>query len=294
MRTRASWLPALAALLLLAACGHDGHALSATDSGGPPPAVDHAAMGHVMPMDDGDGLSATKAGYTLTAVRGPAKAGKAGRLSFRVDSPAGTVQKEFARAQTKLMHVYVVRTDLTGYQHVHPTMDPATGTWSVDLTIPEPGRYRVLTEFIALRPDHADTDALKLGAPFTVPGRYDPVPYEAATGPRTVDGYRVVLDGTPAVHGGAPLTLRISRGGTDVTDLQPYLESYAHVTGFRTGDLKAVHVHPNEKPTGADALGGPALTLAPMFTAAGTYRLFVEFRAGGVVHTVPVDVEVAG
>ncbi|MEK8109242.1 hypothetical protein NKG94_40115 [Micromonospora sp. M12] len=36
------------------------------------------------------------------------------------------------------MHLIVVRRDLTGYQHLHPTM-AKDGTWSVPLTLAQPG-----------------------------------------------------------------------------------------------------------------------------------------------------------
>ena len=92
---------------------------------------------------------------------------------------------------------------------------------------------------------------------------------------------------------GPDMTLKITKGGADVTDLQPYLQSWAHVTGFRQGDLKVVHIHPNQSP-GEDpnAQGGPTLNLAPMFTAAGKYRLFVQFQTAGKVHAAPIDIDV--
>ncbi len=169
------------------------------------------------------------------------------------------------------MHTYLVRKDLTQYQHIHPAIDAATGIWSVDLTIPEPGPYRVVTEFEALTPDGNFDDRI-LGTDFTVAGTYKPSTAEpAALDTATVDGYELSLDGAPKI-GGGDLKLKITKNGADVTDLQPYLASFAHITGFREGDLSSVHVHPNEAPTDddANATGGPVLTLAPMFMEAGT------------------------
>ena len=287
---------AAAALLLvlgLGACGDDeDHAAhgAATSSGHTMP--DGTAMAGMDMTQVGDGMKATVNGYTLAAVKAPTKADEAGELTFRIDGPNG-IQKDYTRQQTKLMHTYLVRKDLTGYQHVHPTLDPATGVWSVDLTIPEPGPYRVITEFEALTPD-GDFDDRILGTDFTVSGPYKPsTAAPASLGKASVDGYELTLDGTPKV-GGGDLKLTITRNGADVTDLQPYLASFAHITGFREGDLSSTHVHPNEAPNpdDANATGGPELTLAPMFMEAGHYRLFVQFQTGGVVHLVPMDVEV--
>ena len=44
------------------------------------------------------------------------------------------------------MHLIVVRRDLTGFQHLHPTMT-STGTWNVGLTLPAAGSYRVFADF---------------------------------------------------------------------------------------------------------------------------------------------------
>jgi hypothetical protein len=286
---------AAAALLLalgLSACGGGDNDHAAHDSASSH-AMPSAGMAGMDMSQVGDGMKATVNGYTLAAVKAPEKADEAGKLTFRIDGPNG-VQKDYTRQQTKLMHTYLVRKDLTQYQHVHPTIDPATGVWSVDLTIPEPGPYRVITEFEALTPDGNFDDRI-LGSDFTVAGPYTPSTAEpAALATASVDGYQLTLDGTPKV-GGGDLKLKITKAGADVTDLQPYLASYAHITGFREGDLSSTHVHPNEAPDpdDANATGGPTLTLSPMFMEAGHYRLFIQFQTGGVVHLVPMDVEVS-
>lgn len=292
-----------AALLLLTACG--GHDMTAAESGStthdmarmpgmgasaPPGSMPGMSMPGVV-MDDGDGLSATKDGYTLTALKAPKVAGKPGTLSFTIDGPARAAHKEYVLSQTKLLHLYIVRKDLTDYQHVHPKLDATTGVWSVELTVPQPGPYHLLAEFTALQPNHSDLDARKLGADFTVGGTYTPAPFTPAFGPWAVDGYGVALGGQPKV-GGADLKLKITKDGSGVATLQSYLDSFAHVTGFREGNLKAVHVHPNEHPTVAAPEGGPELTLSPVFAETGTYRLFVEFETLGTLHTVPIDIAV--
>jgi hypothetical protein len=191
------------------------------------------------------------------------------------------------------MHVYLVRKDLTEYQHVHPVIDQKTGVWSVDVTIPAPGPYHLVTEFEALKPDGNFDDRI-LGSDFTVDGSYRPataMPTELARA--STDGYDLVLDGTPKVSG-SDLKLKITKDGADVTDLEPYLASFAHITGFRAGDLTAVHVHPNEAPAKDDttARGGPTLTISPMFMEAGHYRFFIQFQTAGVVHLATMDLDV--
>lgn len=286
--------PAAAAALLLtltlSACGGDDNDAAPSDS--TQAGHNMAGMAAMDMAEVGDGLKATLGGYTLAAVKAPRKAGEAGELSFRIDGPNG-VQKDYTRQQTKLIHVYLVRKDLTEYQHLHPSIDPTSGVWTTDLTVPKPGPYHLVAEFEALTPD-GDFDQRILGDDFTVAGDYTPSTAAPTPGAVTVDGYSLTLDGTPKVDGGE-VTLKITKDGTGVTTLQPYLASFAHITGFREGDLTSVHAHPNEAPDPNDttATGGPDLTLTPMFTKPGRYRLFIQFQTDGKVHLVPMDVDVA-
>jgi hypothetical protein len=241
---------------------------------------------------EGDGRAGTVDGYSLVSVTGPKQAGQAGTLRFVIDGPSGKPQTDFTLQQTKLLHLYVVRADLTGFQHLHPTIDMKTGVWSVPITFGRPGPYRLVAEFEALKDDGNFDDRI-LGADWRVPGAYQPTAYTPTYGSASVDGYTLSLDRTATVRG-PDLHLRVTRGGVDVTDLQQYLQSYAHITGFRQGDLTAVHVHPNETPPKNDPnkVGGPTLTLASLFAAPGSYRLFVEFQTGSVLHQAPIDVKV--
>ena len=290
---------AAAALLLalaLSACGSDKHDAatvhSPTDTASPGNGGMSGSMAGMDMTKIGDGMTASLGGYSLADVSAPSKPAEAGRLTFVIQGPQG-VQKDFTLQQTKLMHVYIVRKDLTEYQHVHPTMDQTTGRWSVDLTIPKPGPYHLVTEFEALTPDGNFDDRI-LGSDFRVAGDYQPTSATpGALNQASADGYDLALDGTPKVSGG-DLKLKITKNGTDVTDLEPYLDSFAHITGFRSGDLTAVHVHPSETPAKDDpnARGGPTLTINPMFGGPGHYRMFIQFQTAGVIHLAVMDLEV--
>jgi hypothetical protein len=292
-RRRTSALPVLAlSVVLLSGCGGMDHSGAAGgDTSGMEPGTGMAGMAG-MAMDDGDGLSATREGYTLTAVKAPRKPGGAGTLSFVILGPTGKPHKDYTLQQTKLMHTYLVRRDLSNYQHVHPTINQTTGVWSVPITVAAPGPYHLLTEFEALTPER-DFAPRKLGKDFTVPGPYKPAPYKASFGRAEVAGYQLAMDPQASV-GMSTLTLTITRGGAGVTDLQPYLASYAHITGFRKTDLKAVHMHPNENPpeNAPAARGGPTLTMSPHFSEPGDYRLFVQFQTADQVKMTPLDIKV--
>jgi hypothetical protein len=82
------------------------------------------------------------------------------------------------------------------------------------------------------------------------------------------------------------LRFRIARKGVPVADLEPYLGALGHLVVLREGDLAFLHVHPEEA-------GAPGeIAFAATFPSAGRYALFLQFRAGGQVHTAPLYVEV--
>jgi hypothetical protein len=287
MRVRALGSAAAAVVLASTVAGCGGH--SGPDVA---QAAGESMPGMKMAAFEGDGRTNIVDGYSLVDLHAPNKAGQAGTLSFVINGPTGKPQTDFTLQQTELLHLYVVRGDLTGFEHIHPTLDVATGRWSVPITFARPGPYRLVAEFEALKSDGNFADRI-LGSDLHIPGTYRPTSYTPTYGSASVAGYTVGLDQTAKVNG-PNLHLHFTQAARVVGDLQQYLQSYAHVTGFRKGDLAAVHVHPNENPPRADpnAVGGPVLTLASLFTTAGEYRLFVEFQTAGVVHEVPLDIKV--
>lgn len=231
-----------------------------------------------MPGMTGQGLDSTSAGYTLTLRTPPS--GTPSPPSFTITRDGAPVT-EFQPEQTKLMHFYLVRSDLTGFQHVHPTMAP-DGTWSAPTQPVAPGDYRIYVQFVPR--SHPASD-LTLSVPVTVPGVATPAELPAPAPSTTVDGYTVTLGGTPRAGDESPLTATVTHAGTGapVTDLQPYLDTYAHVTAIHQGDLAFAHLHPLGTVNGDH--GGPTLSFHAMLPQAGNYRLFVQFQTDNTLHT---------
>src|SRR6185436_5875058 len=132
----------------------------------------------------------------------------------------------------------------------------------------------------------ADRDsALTLGVDVAAAGAYQPQPVPAPARTADVDGYRVELAGDLVPGTASKLTLRINRGGTAVTDLQPYLAAYGHLVALRDGDLAYLHVHPDGAPGDGRTPAGPDITFHAEVPSTGVYRLYLDFQHGGVVHT---------
>jgi hypothetical protein len=224
------------------------------------------------------GLQVSENGYTLDAA-GSLPAGAATPMSFRVLGPDGQPVTAYDTAHDEDLHLIAVRRDLSGYQHVHPTM-AADGTWTTPLELTA-GDWRLFADF-----DPAGDDpALVLGADVAVPGDYVPQPLPEPSTTAEVDGYTVTLDGQLVPGQESELTLSVSRDGQPVTDLQPYLAAYGHLVALRDGDLAYLHVHPAGEPGDGTTAPGPDITFYATAPSAGDYRLFLDFQHGDVVHT---------
>ncbi|MFD8599016.1 hypothetical protein ACFV1L_28840 [Kitasatospora sp. NPDC059646] len=287
---------AAALALTLTACGSD--AMPGMDHGAAPSATGSPA-GHDMPgMSHGpdgmagmpgkghgaDGLAAEQGGYRLDG----SLAGSEYR--FTVTGPDGKVLTDYQPEQTKEMHFYAIRSDLSGFQHLHPVRG-ADGAWTAPLAALQPGEWRMYASFIPGAGSGKGT-GLVLSRTATVAGQAAAVPLPAAAASTTVDGYTVAVAGTPKAGAAGELTVTVTKDGKPVTDLEPYLETYAHLTAFHAGDQAFAHLHP-ENPAAAGAGGGPTLSFHAELPKAGDWRLFLQFQTGGTLHTAALTLNVA-
>ncbi|WP_086727279.1 hypothetical protein [Streptomyces carpinensis] len=288
---------AAALALTLAACGSSGdsssmpgmdHGAKASAPSSPSPSQ---AMGDMPGMDHmatGDGLSDAQDGYRLTSTDATLPSGKRTAYRFTVAGPDGKPVSDFAVDQTKRMHFYAIRSDLTGFQHIHPAM-AADGTWSADLASLAPGSWRMFASFTPAAGPGKGKD-LVLSRTLTVPGDATKTTLPAPAGSTQVDGYTVTVKGEPMAGMSHPLTVSVAKDGKPVTDLRPYLGTYAHLTAFHEGDAAFAHLHPTTEVT-ADH-GGPDLNFQAELPTSGNWRLFLQFRTGGTLHTAALTLRV--
>ncbi|MGW5572993.1 hypothetical protein ACWEVD_17495 [Nocardia thailandica] len=230
------------------------------------------------------GLMATENGYTLRLDTDRTTADANATVRFRILRADGTPLTSYTTNHDKDLHLIVVRRDLTGFQHVHPTLDPS-GTWSVPLNLSRAGDYRVYADFTP-----AGAAGQTLGADLRVAGAYDPRPLPAPATTTTVDGYTVTLDGTITPGQSSRVTLSVARDGKPVTDLQPYLGAYGHLVALRAADLGYLHVHPEGTPGDGRTPSGPGITFSVTAPSQGDYRLFLDFQHAGTVRTAEFTV----
>ncbi|MEU6202058.1 hypothetical protein ABZ814_00510 [Micromonospora musae] len=261
--------------------------LETTDHTHPPGVAPHdhgtvAGAGQAADVEAG-GLAVSAAGYTLAPLTTGFTPGREGQLRFQIHNAQRKPVTRFAIVHDKPMHLIVVRRDLSGFQHLHPTMAP-DGTWSVPLTLPEAGTWRAYADFTVVADDGTQA-ALTLGVDLAVPGGYQPRPLPAAATSTAVGGFTVDYQGTPQAGATVPLTFRIAADGTPAA-LERYLAAYGHLVALREGDLGYLHVHP--EPQLVDGAVRFWLT-AP---GPGRYRLYLDFQVAGVVRTAEFTVVV--
>jgi hypothetical protein len=244
------------------------------------------SMPHTHPMtgmtgSEVGGLSINSAGYTMVPVQTAYKPGEQ-TLTFVITGPDRKPVTTFAIVHDKPMHMVVARRDLSGYQHLHPTMAP-DGTWTVTMNLDKPGMWRAVADFTANGAGGAQT-AVTVGTDLTVAGAYQPIAVPAAAREVQVDGYTVSYEGTLQIGATAPLLFRVFKDGSAVTALDPYLGSYGHLVFLRQLDLAYVHTHPET------ALAGGAVKFWATAPSTGTYRMFFDFQVDGKVHSAPFTV----
>jgi hypothetical protein len=222
------------------------------------------------------GLAISDGGLTLKLARTTARPGQRFNLAFRVVGRDGQTVRDFDVEHTKRMHFIVVRRDITGFQHLHPT-ERADGTWTVPVTLRDAGSYRVFADFSVNGKPHTLADDV------TVDGTVDSEPLPAPVGSVDVDGLRVKLT-EGASHAGEESELRftVTRNGRPVA-VENYLGAKGHLVALRQGDLAFLHVHPDEN----------RLQFMATFPTAGSYRLFLQFQTDGKVHTAAFTQEVS-
>ncbi len=225
------------------------------------------------------GLAQASGGYRLDLVENRVRAGST-PFTFAVAGPDGPL-RSYDQAHERDLHLIVVRRDLTGFQHLHPSLDASTGDWSIDLDL-APGSWRVLADFVP-----SGGEQLVLGADLVVEGAGETEPLGGDVLGGATDGYDVIVELVPQAGEETSVVATVMRDGAPVTDLGRYLGELGHLVVLRDGDLAYAHGHPEAVPG-----TGPRIPFAVTFPSGGRYRMFLEFEHDGAVHTVPFTVSV--
>ena len=242
--------------------GAEDEQAATAEHGAEPSAAASATLPGLAIADDGLRLDIDRRRFTP---------GEPGRFAFRILDEGGRPVRAFEEEQGRRMHLIVVRRDLRRFQHLHPRQ-AADGTWSVYLRLPVGGTYRAFADFQVAGEKHT------LGQDLFADGPFEARELPAAADSAEVDGYRVNVTGGSS----GDLAFTVRRDGAVVEDLQPYLGARGHLVALREGDLAYLHTHPEDG----------TLSFGAEYPTAGRYRLFLQFKHSGRVHTAAFTQEV--
>ena len=261
------------------------------------------ALVHASPFDVRD--------YDLDFRTVPAvvKAGEKAALRFRVMHPGtGEVVKKFEVVHERQYHLFLISQNMEYFQHIHPR-EQADGTWTIDVTLPKPGYYKVLSDLLP-----SGGSSQFIARPLVTAGYRGDLVADSAH--LTPDRVATKIDGdiTATVssdpqqfavgqYGHITYHLTDTKSGLPITDLQTYLGAFGHTLIMSEDMAEYVHSHPLDIiaqpdddggppvfliPPGADLeklRGGPDVTFEGLMPKPGRYRAWTQFRRHDTLHT---------
>lgn len=214
--------------------------------------------------------------------------GQTVRLTFTPCHADGTVVKALDVVHTKKLHLIIVRSDLSTFDHVHPTPH-ADGTLTLDYAFPTPGDYQLYAD---LTPTGDRNQVFRLSV--TVAGTSPPAQSLLVTPARAsiFGDYRVELRMTPdppQARDETLLSFTISQNGFPVTDLEPYLGAGGHCVALSADTRGYLHSHPLEM---GGTRFGLTITFHALFPRPGLYKVWAQFQHQGRILTADFVVRV--
>lgn len=228
----------------------------------------------------------------------------------------GTMQ-DLLEDHNHLMHLFAVRVpQMDVLLHLHPAQI-GPGHFETELPSMGGGAFAVYADVV-----HRDGRLETFTAPAGLPGQAGHVLQgddsvgvvpglnrtQSATGPGTTtirlpDGYSMTLDLASALHPRTGQLLRFmlrDAAGNPPTDMQLYMGMAAHAAVLKTDGTVFAHIHPagtipmaayGTNLAGMDMSAAPASDVSfPFgFPSAGTYRIFLEMKHGGMIETGAFD-----
>jgi hypothetical protein len=228
------------------------------------------------------------------------------QISFKIHQPSGAALTSFRTGSGPHtgVHLIVVRDDLSTIIHRHPPI-AANGRISQVIDFPSPGPYRVLVD--AYPAAKGAVRNFQLHEDVEVAGAYHRKPLPPFSPNVTVDGYHVRLSAPRTLHAIEPahMTATVTDPSGKPLTFTPWYGALAHAVFFRdspTLDYFHTHVCGPNTPGCTSVFGGAKVTgtsskpgklqVGVLLPVAGTWRLFLQFQAGGRVLTAPFTLTV--
>ncbi len=201
---------------------------------------------------------------------------------------------DLIETHTQKVHLLIVDSSLTDYHHEHPLPKRNPGEYSFSFTPAKPGSYRVWAD---VRPyplglqEYAMTD---IPAATT----REPLTNRTVNFKAIVDGlnYELILP-PKRIQVGQPAMARLritTAEGKGFTQLEPFMNAFAHLVGFNEDYKTVMHMHPKGPPVlDPAARGGPELEFQIYALRPGFVRLFAQVQIDGRSRFIPFGLQIA-
>lgn len=193
----------------------------------------------------------------------------------------------FATPYQKPIHLYVVDEHFKNFAHLHPLPELNPSEYEQQITFPQQGKYYLYTDFQPLgSPEQVNKFEVSINegpesilTSFKIP---DPQGYQISVETNEQNSVTVkIYDST----------------GNPVTNLYPYLNSFAHLALINTKTYDLIHMHEIQmSPRAPDERGGPVVELKVMPNSSniitpGTYQAFLELNPNNNLVTTKFSLE---
>lgn len=231
-------------------------------------------------------------------------------IVYKIKDDKGEILKDFEVAHEKIMHFILVRHDLQNFQHLHPEYNKANGEFTVIVTFPTDGPYRLFPDFTPEKSqDNPQLLPVTVYFDLTVGDirNYQPVVLSTDINKtKTFGRYLVTFLFNPPLEDlraqkEIVYSLNIKRNGQAVQNLETYLGALGHSVILKEKTLDFIHTHAFD-PSAEDVqtepglVGhvmkpatkintGPTIDFSTSLPEPGIYKIFTQFQHEGKVIT---------